>query len=180
MWGKAHRLPDCIAALFTVVVMVGIITLGLYGPAIVKHANGAPSADDALLIAAGGNNPRAVKQAIDDGANVEAMSPVRMTPLMIACGAGDLESIRVLLDHHARTEAKIEARPSALHLACVFDKREVVQLLLDRGADPNSNCGPQTPLDSAEEFRRDEIAQLLRAHGARHGDEVVGQSSWDD
>ena len=52
-------------------------------------------------------------------------------------------------------------------------QKEIVELLIVKGADVNAkDTGGKTPLDWAIGFQRFEIADLLRKHGGKTGEEL--------
>jgi hypothetical protein len=80
---------------------------------------------------------------------------------------------RWLLDHGAKVDAPGEDPPTPLASAATAGSLEVARLLLERGADPNVLYGtmeygdpPRNALKQAVMFGHDEVAALLRAHGA--------------
>ena len=55
-----------------------------------------------------------------------------------------------------------------LHNAAFGGHKETVELLISEGADMNVKCSNQnTPLDVAIKYKRTEVADLLRKHGAK-------------
>jgi cytohesin len=63
-------------------------------------------------------------------------------------------------------------RTSPLHYAAVYDQKEIAELLLVKGADVNAkDVDGETPLDQAES----EIANLLRKHGGKTGEELKAE-----
>ncbi len=105
-----------------------------------------PQANRALLEAAKNGNIHtaiaAVKQAITDGANVNAKD----------AGWADM---------------------TALHYAAQKGHKEIIELLIANGVNVNAkNLTDKTPLDWANTFNRPELADLLRKHGGKTGEEL--------
>ena len=104
-----------------------------------------------------------------DRARGEALlRPDSELPAYEAAAFGRLERLRGLLP-----EAANERSPdgfTALHLAIFGGSEEAVRLLLEAGADPNALATAEIarvrPLGTAAFVGRDDLAQLLRAHGA--------------
>jgi len=108
-----------------------------------------PQANRALLEAAKDGNIHtaiaAVKQAITDGANVNAKD----------AGWADM---------------------TALHYAAQKGHKEIIELLIANGVNVNAkNLTDKTPLDWANTFNRTEIADLLRKHGGKTGEELKAE-----
>ncbi len=62
---------------------------------------------------------------------------------------------------------------SLCNYAALEGRKEVAELLIDKGADVNAkNNYGGTPLDSAIIMGRTEIADLLRKHGGKTGEEL--------
>ena len=133
-------------------------------------------------------NLEAVKQHIAAGADVNAIDDDRrMTPLHYATGNGHKEIVVLLITEGADVNAKNSAGVTPLHSAAVGIEtelapveKEIVELLIAAGADVNALIvsGPselrgKTPLDFVEDHP--EIADLLREHGAKTGEELKAE-----
>jgi ankyrin repeat protein len=104
-----------------------------------------------------------------------------------AAGFGDIEAIKQHLAAGTDVNAKGVAGWTALQRAAWYYRIEIVELLIANGADVNAKVEAgdykgQTPLDLAEEVDEDdspedkavkkEIANLLRKHGGKTGEEL--------
>ena len=108
---------------------------------------GCGNPDGALLKAIQEGKIKAVKQAIADGADVNAKSKFGRTPL-----------------HHAAVDGR----------------KEIAELLIAQGADVNAKIADgYTPLDRtnppANPYASTEIADLLRKHGGKTGEELKAE-----
>ena len=143
---KSHLLLTTIAA----VVLVGC------GPS--------EPPDISIHRAALDGNIEAVKQAIADGANVNASIP---------SGLLGQNFKGILLG-----EVSVGGTP--LHSAACGGHKEIAELLISKGADvnamnlspPGRRIGGMTPLDIATLGNRNEISDLLRKHGAKTAKEL--------
>jgi len=99
-----------------------------------------------------------------------ARSDDDFTALHYAAFFDGADSARVLLEHGADVNAFAdnELGVHPLNSAAAAGRRKVVAILLEHGADPNAPMrGGFTPLDAARENGDEELAKLLRSHGAR-------------
>ena len=158
--------------------------------AVVLVGCGPSEAERALSEAAAVGNIEAVKQAIADGADVNAKN-YGLTPLHIAAQTGHKEVSELLIIKGADVNAKDRDDGSPLHHAAFWGRKEVVELLIDKGANVNAKDDIYgTPLDLAERDREDsakkddspedkadkkETADLLRKHGGKTGEELKAE-----
>ena len=110
-----------------------------------------------------------VKRRLADGADVNAKDDDGWTPLFYAADEGHKEIAELFIAAGADVNAKTGRGFTPLYMAASGGHKEIVELLIAEGADVNakSRLG-QTPLDWAD----DEIAYLLRKHGAKTSAEL--------
>lgn len=103
------------------------------------------------------------------GADVNAVNDAGITPLHLAAYP---EMVRILLAAGARLEARDNGGSTPLHAATEHPEMlEVMEQLLASGANANArDNGGLTPLDIADSREEDDKIELLRRHGAVHGD----------
>jgi ankyrin repeat protein len=146
-------------------------------------------ADQALVKAAGSNagNIESVKQALNDGADVNA-KPWGSTPLYEAALLGHMAIAELLIAEGADVNAKNRGR-TPLHNAAMIGHKEIVELLIAKGADLNAKTDEseedlfdkagKTPLDEALSnqgfLNESEIVALLRKHGGKTGEELKAE-----
>lgn len=108
----------------------------------------------------------AVRRSICWGVDVNAKSKWGMTPLHWAATQGLNDVATLLIARGADVNAKNKLGSTPLHLACRHE--DVAALLIASGADVNAkdNAG-RTPLGLATAMGHNDIADLLRRHGAR-------------
>ena len=130
-------------------------------------------------------NIEAVKQHLADGANVNTKDKYGWTPLRYAAN-GHKEIVRLLIAKGADVNAKTQSGWTSLHGAAIDGHKEVAELLIAAGTDVNAkNNNGETPLDWAEDVDEDdspedkaakkEIADLLRKHGGKTGEELKAE-----
>jgi len=129
---------------------------------------GNPEADRALRVAIREGNIEAAKQAIDDGADVNAKDKRGQTPLLNAAPPmGHKEIIELLIAKGADVNAKTESGWNPLHRAAIHGHKEIAELLITKGADVNAKDNyDYTPLHKAALDGSKEVVELLIAKGA--------------
>jgi ankyrin repeat protein len=125
-----------------------------------------PSVD--IHLAAREGNIEAVKQAIDDGADLNAKDNVNMTPLHWAVNNSQKEIVELLIANGADVNAKTENGWTPLHSAAGKGYKEIAELLINKGANVNAKGSKQkeTPLYTAASEGHREVAELLIDKGA--------------
>ena len=135
-----------------------------------------PSAPDiSIHDAASSGNIEAVKQHLAAGTDVNAKDEDENTLLHIAAVRGHKEIAELLIAKGADVNAKDEDGWTPLHYA---ETKEVAELLINEGADVNAKGeGGETPLDVAINpfYNKTEIANLLRKHGGKTGEELTAE-----
>ena len=131
-------------------------------------------------------NIEIVKHAIADGVDVNKADKTGNTLLEIATIEGHKGIVELLISNGADVNARNENGFTALHSAAFFRHKEIVELLINKGSDVNaiatswkgmSREKKMTPLDWMNNSRNiiegtDEIADLLRKHGGKTGEEL--------
>lgn len=135
-----------------------------------RTERGAPAAI-ALWSAVMTDHPDIVRLLIGSGTHVDAASDGGCTPLWWAAREKHPDIVRVLLDAGADANARCDYDegfiPTPLFAAVAYGTGDTVDLLLARGARIEARANGETPLDLATEDGRDDIAAVLREHGAR-------------
>ena len=125
--------------------------------------------DISIHDAAREGNIEAIKQAIADGAEVNAKGIGGFTPLLIAAMEGHNEVVELLISKGADVDARQYGNGlTPLRFAAERGYKEIVELLISKGADVNAKEGNLTALNWAD----GEIADLLRKHGGKTGAEL--------
>jgi hypothetical protein len=131
--------------------------------------------------------PKAVsaKKGADPARGINSEPPSAKVPdisIHRAAFDGNIEAVKQYLAAGTDVNAKDEGRGNAtpLHLATVSGHKEIVALLIAEGADVNAKIEAgklkgQTPLDLAVKYKQTEIADLLRKHGGKTGEELKAE-----
>jgi ankyrin repeat protein len=109
---------------------------------------------------------RAIREALDKGASVNARDEHGNTPLMLAAAYSDVASMKLLLDRGAQVNVtNSEGATPLIRAAYDYDK---ARLLVDRGADVNARTAMgHTPLIlAARPVNSHRTVKLLLDHGA--------------
>eukprot|EP00548_Thalassiothrix_antarctica_P005236 CAMPEP_0194143106 /NCGR_PEP_ID=MMETSP0152-20130528/12300_1 /TAXON_ID=1049557 /ORGANISM="Thalassiothrix antarctica, Strain L6-D1" /LENGTH=1478 /DNA_ID=CAMNT_0038842361 /DNA_START=120 /DNA_END=4556 /DNA_ORIENTATION=+ len=110
----------------------------------------------------------AVKQLLENGADVHALNKWRETPLLTAANHGQADAVESLLKHGADPCKCTDTGWSPLSIAAYKGHDDVVRLLLEEGA-PTEEADPTLSalLQAATKGLPDTVELLLR-HGADH------------
>jgi ankyrin repeat protein len=92
----------------------------------------------------------------------------------VAAGRGNIKTIKQHIAAGTDANAKDDYEQTPLHMAALHGEEEVAELLIAEGADVNAQRdGGGTPLDLA--YTRPELANLLRKHGGKTGEELKAE-----
>ena len=150
----------------------------------VDSVAGAKAPDISIHQAAFNENFAAVKQHIAAGTDVNAKDTYGSTPLTSAVIGGRKEIVEILIDKGADVNGKDHIEWSPLSHAVVEGHKEIVELLIAKGADVNlfntinlvnTKMLDITALDHAEIVNEKDIADLLRKHGGKTGEELKAE-----
>ena len=136
------------------------------------HAESTP-----LHWAANGGHKEIAELLIAKGADVNAKSENGVTPLHMTFVYGHKEVAELLIAKGADVNAKGDGGLTPLHFATGVNYKKIVELLIAKGADVNAkdNRLRKTPLDVAIMRKHAEIADLLRKHGGKTGEELKAE-----
>jgi len=122
----------------------------------------------ALHLAAKNDQPAMIKLLLNSGANIEARSDGRWTPLLMAAEAGSEAAIDALLTHtqSANVNARTSSGMTALHWAAENGKLAAVQRILKvpHAYKNAKDSFDSTPLIRAAHNGHYEIVEALRPH----------------
>jgi ankyrin repeat protein len=123
----------------------------------------------ALLLAVSSGHPQCVEALLQAGARPNQGGAQGWTPLHEAALQGDVASAQLLLRFKADPNAREKAnRGTPLHVAAFQGQLEIARLLVRAGANVNARDNEGlTPLFHAKDQAHPQLAQMLRAAGAR-------------
>ena len=107
-----------------------------------------------------------MKEALQDGANVEGSVYDYFPPLRAAAFQGKTDAVRLLLENGANVNRVAELENTALNGAASQGHTEVIKVLLEWGADPCYKSAIGTAGDIAQAKSQHEAAKLLKASEA--------------
>jgi|GEM_PF-1041807 len=114
---------------------------------------------------ASGGAVDAMEMLISEGADINSRDNLGLTPLHIARSQSVAE---ILVSHGADIDAKSDYERTPLHCAVGSGNIEVAEFLISKGADINAvNKKGETALAVAKKFRKNELINILYAHGAK-------------
>ena len=123
-----------------------------------------------LHTASGRGDIERMKFLITHNANIESQDYQGSTPLNWAVDTGNLEAVKYLIGCGANVDTRRKSefgQITPIFTAIIMGHKDVVKLLISNGADINiRNDRGHTPLTWAQVKEQDEIAELLRQHGA--------------
>ena len=126
-----------------------------------------------LHCAANGGHKEIIELLIAEGADVNAKVEGAGTPLHYAARWGHKEIGKLLIAAGADVNAKNKYGSTPLHSA---DTKEIAELIIAAGADVNAkDKNGRTPLDLSIKFDETDIADLLRKHGGKTGEELKAE-----
>lgn len=138
---------------------------------------GAKDSSRALLDAAARGDRARVSALLGAGADPEARDAEGRSALLLAVGSGQVGAVRALLKGGAAPSAATRSGWTPLHGAAEAGALDIARALLDSDADPDLRDRVRgTPLDVAEQADHDQVAGLLREHGARGSGKSVGDT----
>ena len=163
--------------IITVVLLVGCGTTQtqktVEPPSVKAEAPGI-SIHEAVML----ENVEVVKKHLAAGTDVNARGEdVGTPPLHIAALVGSNEIVELLITKGADVNAKEEEEGwTPLFVAVGDGYKKIIELLIANGADVNAKDDVgDTPLDMAIGLEQPEIADLLRKHGGKTGEELKAE-----
>ena len=139
-----------------------------------------------LGYAAGEGHKEIVKLLIAKSADLNVKEEMNGTPLHVAAALGRKEIVELLIAEGKDVNVKNKRGWIPLLSATAEGQKEVIEQLIAKGADVNAVTDDgTTPLDAATHpnnpnKNKSEVADLLRKHGAKTGEELKSSVSTDD
>jgi hypothetical protein len=111
-------------------------------------------------------DPKWVEWAINQGADVNVVDYLGITPLFIASYIGKFKNVHMLLKHGASPNVQDEDGNTALHTNSLeTGNPKITEILLQYGADPTiTNNEGQTALDIAIENKNSKLINLIKRY----------------
>ncbi len=123
--------------------------------------------DEALFAASAAGDLRAATEAIDQGANPNAIGMLKRTPLFVAAFCDRPSLVRMLLEKGANPERADVSGMQPLHAAVVVGATETASILIAGGADINGrDPAGRTALHLAAATDQKPLVELLLARKA--------------
>jgi ankyrin repeat protein len=139
------------------------------------------SGGTALYVAVFNGRREITQLLIAKGADVNSKDNRGGTSLHSAAWHGHKEIAELLIAEGADVNSKGDVNGGTpLHIAAFRDQKETAKLLIAKGADVNAKMVSgakkgNTPLDAANETENTDIADLLRKHGGKTGEELKAE-----
>ena len=127
-------------------------------------------------------NTKAVKQHLAAGVDVNAKDKYGRTPLHMTPINGHKEIVELLISKGADVNVRDDlGGRTPLHQAASSGHKvaqQIAELLITKGADVNAKMEDgRTPLNFTESKEHKEIADLLRKHGGKTGEELKAEGN---
>jgi ankyrin repeat protein len=146
---------------------IRLLALGFVTLFLSSFLKASPPADPRLIEAVKKGDHKAVRELIQNHADVNSAQPDGSTALILAANSNDMESADLLIKAGANVNARNEYGATALFAACNSDNTVIVKLLLGAKADPNLALplGETTLMCAVNRGNLDSVRALLE-HGA--------------
>ena len=139
--------------------------------------SGTNDSSSALLDAAARGDRARVSALLATGSDPDARDREGRPALLLAVDSGQVGAVRALLKGGAFPSAATRSGWTPLHGAAEAGVLDIALALLDADVDPDLRDRVHgTPLDVAEQADHDEVARLLREHGARGSGKSMGDT----
>ena len=140
-------------------------------------------AKDTIQIATSVGDIDSVKEHLDSGVDVNEKNKYGWTALIESAYSGRIKIAELLIEKGADVNSKTNQGSTALHVSSSRGYKEIAELLIEKGTDVNAqDSDPKrpgnTPLDlitTKKPKRHPEIADLLRKHGGKTGEELKAE-----